>query len=81
MQFMLQMMQGNQMQFKHGFLAQQFPMFAEMQGGNKPGDTKVTSKIQTQDDKPQWVYTCDSGQGKGAASSEEAFLSRKWDDF
>jgi hypothetical protein len=25
-------------------------MFAEMQGGNKPGGTKVTSKIQTQDD-------------------------------
>jgi hypothetical protein len=49
-QFMPQMMQGNQMQFQHGFPTQQYPMFAEMQGGSKPGGTQVTAKVQSQDD-------------------------------
>jgi hypothetical protein len=49
MQFLSQMMQGNQMQFQN-FPARQFPVFAEMQGGNKPGTNPSTAKGQPQDD-------------------------------
>jgi hypothetical protein len=49
MQFMPQMMQGNQM-FQQGFPAQQFTGFAEMQGGNNAGNAKGSSKNQVQED-------------------------------
>jgi hypothetical protein len=42
------MMQGNQM-FQN-FPAHQFPMFADVQGGSKPGGIQTTAKVQTQDD-------------------------------